>query len=69
MDWRSLPVPPDWLAYPVYNPPEECPSFVLDSGMFYINGIEKAASAMEMSAIGGKNVALLARNYLMNTEL
>ncbi len=55
----------DWLAYPVYDPPEECPSFVLDSGMFYVNGIEKAASAMEMSAIGGKNVALLARNYLL----
>lgn len=55
----------DWEAYPVYNPPEDCPKFVLDDGMFYINGIEKAASAMEMSAIGAKNVALLARDYLL----
>ena len=56
----------DWMAYPKYLPPEQYPSFVLDDGMFYINGIEKAASAMEMSAIGGKNVALLARDYLLD---
>ena len=55
----------DWQAYPVYEPPEDCPKFVLDDGVFYINGIEKAASAMEMSAIGAKNVALLAREYLL----
>ena len=54
----------DWLAYPNYNPPETFPPFELDSGVFYINGIEKAASAMEMSAIGAKNCALLAREYL-----
>ena len=55
----------DWLAYPKYHPPEQCPPFILDDGMFYINAIEKAASAMEMSAIGAKNVALLAREYLL----
>ena len=55
----------DWQAYPKYNPPEEFPPFILDDGVFYINGIEKAASAMEMSAIGAKNVALLAREYLL----
>ena len=54
----------DWLAYPNYSPPETFPPFELDSGVFYINGIEKAASAMEMSAIGAKNCALLAREYL-----
>ena len=58
----------DWLAYPAYNPPEEFPPFILDDGVFYINGIEKAASAMEMSAIGAKNVALLARAYLLKTK-
>ena len=58
----------DWLAYPVYNPPEDCPPFILDDGMFYINGIEKAASAMEMSAIGAKNVALLAKDYLLKNQ-
>ena len=55
----------DWLAYPEYNPPEQFPPFILDDGVFYINAIEKAASALEMSAIGAKNVALLAREYLL----
>ena len=54
----------DWLAYPNYSPPEKFPSFELDGGVFYVNGIEKAASAMEMSAIGAVNCALLTRDYL-----
>ena len=58
----------DWLAYPQYHPPEAIPSFVLDDGVFYVNAIEKAASAMEMSAIGGKNAALLAREYLLQQK-
>lgn len=57
----------DWLAYPEYKPPEEFPPFILDDGVFYINAIEKAASAMEMSAIGAKNAALLAREYLLKS--
>lgn len=56
----------DWQAYPQYHPPEKFPSFVLDDGVYYINAIEKAASAMEMSAIGAKNAALLAREYILN---
>lgn len=56
----------DWLAYPHYHTPEQCPPFILDDGMFYINAIEKAASAMEMSAVGAKNVSLLAREYLLS---
>lgn len=61
----------DWLAYPQYSPPEECPPFVLDTegGLLYINGIEKAASAMEMSAIGAKNVALLAKEYILKKKM
>ena len=56
----------DWLAYPEYDPPEEFPPFVLDGkGLLYINCIEKAASAMEMSAIGAKNVSLLAKEYIL----
>ena len=59
----------DWLAYPEYDPPEEFPPFVLDDeGLFYINGIEKAASAMEMSAIGAKNIALLAKEYIVSNK-
>ncbi len=62
---REKEVEVDWLAYPKYDPPEEFPPFVLDDGMFYINGFEKAASAMEVSAVGGMNVALLARDFLL----
>ena len=54
----------DWRAYPQYNPPEQFPKFVLDNGVFYINAIELAASAMEMSAVGAMNCSLLAWKYL-----
>ena len=56
----------DWLAFPKCSPPESFPPFELDTGVFYVNGIEKAASIMEMSAIAAKNCALLARQYLKN---
>ena len=52
-----------WLAYPHYTPPEKFWSFVLDDGVFYINAIERSASAMEMSAVSAKNAALLAHQY------
>ena len=65
----DLVVVKDWMAYPQYEPPEQFPSFILDnSGLFYINCIEKAASAMEMSAIGAKNVALLAKDYILSIK-
>lgn len=53
-----------WLAYPHYTPPESFLRFELDDGVFYVNAIERAASAMEMSAIGGRNAALLTIEYL-----
>ncbi|XP_055676353.1 LOW QUALITY PROTEIN: prenylcysteine oxidase 1 [Falco peregrinus] len=49
-----------WLAYPRYSPPEKCPPIILHDNLYYLNGIERAASAMEMSAIAAKNAALLA---------
>uniref|UniRef100_A0A4X1WAX3 Prenylcysteine oxidase 1 n=1 Tax=Sus scrofa TaxID=9823 RepID=A0A4X1WAX3_PIG len=49
-----------WLAYPHYTPPEKCPSIILHDQLYYLNGIEFAASAMEMSAVAGYNAALLA---------
>ena len=52
-----------WLAYPHYTPPEKFKPFVLDDGIFYVNAIEWAASAMEMSALSGRNAALLAGQY------
>jgi prenylcysteine oxidase / farnesylcysteine lyase len=38
--------------------------FKLAEGLFYNNAWENAASAMEMSAIAGKNSALLVQQYL-----
>ncbi|XP_003413714.1 prenylcysteine oxidase 1 [Loxodonta africana] len=49
-----------WLAYPHYKPPEKCPSIILHDRLYYLNGMECAASAMEMSAIAAHNAALLA---------
>ncbi|KAG4080356.1 hypothetical protein HA402_010848 [Bradysia odoriphaga] len=51
----------DWLAYPRYVLPYEARSFTLAPRLYHINAIEWAASAMEMSCIGAKNVALLIR--------
>ncbi|NWI65343.1 PCYOX oxidase, partial [Todus mexicanus] len=57
--YDSVKVKP-WLAYPRYSPPEKCPPVILHEHIYYLNGIERAASAMEMSAIAAKNAALLA---------
>ena len=54
----------DWRAYPQYSPPEQFPKFVLDDGVFYVNAIELAASAMEMSAVGAMNCSLLTWKHL-----
>lgn len=56
----------DWLAYPHYQPPENLAPFFLYPGLYYVNAIELTASAMEMSAIAAKNVALLAFNLWNN---
>ena len=40
----------------------ELPSFVLHDRLYYINAVEAAASAMEMSVVGARNVANLAYN-------
>ena len=51
----------DWpAAYPIYRTNDTEPPFELFPNLYYVNAIEWAASAMEMSAIGGRNVALLA---------
>lgn len=49
----------DWLAYPRYALPYVPRTFSLAPKVYHINAIEYAASAMEMSCIGAKNVALL----------
>ena len=48
----------DWLAYPQYDTNQTFyTNFKLDDNLYHINAIEWAASAMEMSVIGAKNVA------------
>lgn len=50
----------DWLAYPHYAKLPASDLFRIHRNFFYLNAIEWAASAMEMSVIAAKNVALLA---------
>ncbi|XP_038016283.1 prenylcysteine oxidase 1 isoform X2 [Motacilla alba alba] len=57
--YDSVKVKP-WLAYPQYSAPEKFPPLVLHEQLYYLNGLERAASAMEMSAIAARNAALLA---------
>ncbi|KAL4225246.1 Prenylcysteine oxidase 1 [Mactra antiquata] len=49
----------NWMAYPEYSSSVNLPSFTLHEQMYHINAIEMSGSAMEMSAISAKNVALL----------
>ena len=59
-EWSDLRVV-SWQAYPEYpSTMRSLPSFTLHEQMYHINAIEMAASAMEMSALSAKNVALLA---------
>ncbi|XP_075714625.1 prenylcysteine oxidase 1-like [Rhinoderma darwinii] len=61
-----------WLAYPQYtNAPEKLPPIMLHHGIYYVNSIEWAASAMEICAVSAKNVALLSyhRWYDMDTHV
>lgn len=52
-----------WLAYPAYSPPQrKTPPFILHKRLYYLSAVEWAASAMEMSAISARNVALLAHH-------
>ena len=49
----------DWLAYPDYQVPGSglLTDFELHRGLYHINAMEWAASAMECSALAAKNVA------------
>ncbi|KAG9335731.1 hypothetical protein JZ751_004267 [Albula glossodonta] len=52
-----------WLAYPSYNQPlRRTPPFILHERLYYLGAVEWAASAMEMSAISARNLALLAHH-------
>ena len=49
----------DWLAYPKYSThmQHHLGNFTLYDGLYHLNAIEWAASAMEMSVIAAKNAA------------
>ncbi len=53
-------------AYPAYQKQvgADGPFVLNQDGLFYTSSIERVASAMEMSAIAGKNAALLATRYI-----
>lgn len=62
LSWDSV-SETQWLAYPTYNPPQrKAPPFILHNRLYYLNAVEWAASAMEMSAISARNLALLAHH-------
>ena len=48
-----------WPAYPAFDPPEDFARWRLADGLVYLNAIENAASAMEMSAIAGERRRVL----------
>lgn len=52
----------DWQAYPRYDSAAggALPPVELGAGLYHLNGVEWAGSAMEMSAVAAKNAALLA---------
>ncbi|CAM4672012.1 hypothetical protein PO909_008568 [Leuciscus waleckii] len=50
----------DWLAYPSYGSTQGLPPVELHDNLYFLNGIEWAGSAMEMSSVAAKNIALLA---------
>lgn len=54
----------NWKAYPEYDGNVSTGNFTLHAGLYHINTIEFAASAMEMGVIGAKNVAMLAASHL-----
>lgn len=57
-----------WMgAYPAFDPPENFPPFQLSPGLYYANAWENAASAMEMAALAGRNVALLTAQYFSSS--
>jgi len=53
-----------WLAYPEYTTSDDFSSFELSPGLYYLNRMEWAASAMEMSVISAKNVAKMATAFI-----
>eukprot|EP00397_Hematodinium_sp_SG-2012_P059025 GEMP01075208.1.p1 GENE.GEMP01075208.1~~GEMP01075208.1.p1 ORF type:complete len:207 (+),score=54.97 GEMP01075208.1:164-784(+) len=54
-----------WYAYPKFDR-IVFPKLELAPGLFYPSAVEAAASSMEVSAVSGRNAALLLDNFLTN---
>uniref|UniRef100_A0A3B4V9G3 Prenylcysteine oxidase 1 like n=1 Tax=Seriola dumerili TaxID=41447 RepID=A0A3B4V9G3_SERDU len=50
----------EWQPYSHYGSSQGLPPVELHPNLYYLNGIEWAGSAMEMSSVAAKNIALLA---------
>ncbi|XP_029167304.1 prenylcysteine oxidase-like [Nylanderia fulva] len=51
-----------WKAYPRYSTINVLDKFKLHDALYHVNAIEWAGSAMEISAVAGRNVAILAHD-------
>ncbi|XP_017792422.1 PREDICTED: prenylcysteine oxidase 1-like [Habropoda laboriosa] len=58
-----------WKAYPEYSTRIQEAKFKLHNALYHVNAIEWIASAMEMSSISGRNVALLAYKDFLNAVI
>lgn len=56
----------DWLAVPMMETNPDLGTFQLSEGLYYINRIEQAISAMEIAVVGAKNVVNLIRTKYSN---
>ncbi|KAM8973008.1 prenylcysteine oxidase 1-like isoform 1-T1 [Pelodytes ibericus] len=55
----------EWQAFPSYGSTgssRSLPPIILHDGLYYLTGVEWAATSVEMSSVAAKNVALLAFN-------
>lgn len=54
----------EWKAYTVLSPMADWPPFKIDEGLYYINAMESAVSAMETEAVAARNIANLTMEYM-----
>lgn len=58
-----------WKAYTVLSPMQEWPPFKIDEGLFYLNAMESAVSAMETEAVAARNIANLAIDFMQQERV
>jgi len=54
----------EWKAYTVLSPMSEWPPFEIAAGLYYINAMESAVSAMETQAVAARNIANRTIDYM-----